>query len=80
MALDWAFKKYDKIYTWKFISFIADVVDTSDQLIPGVVDTGDRLSFNIFKKIRTAQMKYSGARGTLIHEKGGVKNLVSDSL
>jgi hypothetical protein len=34
-----------KMYSSKFYSFIAGVDDTSEQLIPGVVDTGDKLSF-----------------------------------
>jgi hypothetical protein len=40
------------IYTSTLFSFIASVVDTSEQLIPVTVDTGDKLSFNIFKKNR----------------------------
>ncbi len=42
----------ENIYTSKCFSFIACVVDTSEQLIPGVVDTRDKLSFgNIIQKI-----------------------------
>ncbi len=50
------------MYTSKFFSFIA-----------GVVDNADKLSFakmyaNFRKKIEMFQMGYSGARGKLIHE------------
>jgi hypothetical protein len=49
-------------------------------LIASVVDTGNKhLYGNIENEI--APMKYSGARGTLIHEnKPETENLVSDSL
>ncbi len=54
--------------------FIAGVVDTAEQFIAGVVDTADKHSFaiisaNFRKKVEMILMDYSGARGTLIHEK-----------
>jgi hypothetical protein len=50
------------------------VVYTSEQLIPGAVDTGNKykttkISRKFSKKLETATMGYSGARGKLIHEK-----------
>ncbi len=64
--------------------FVGGVNDTTDkQFIAGVVDTADKHSFAIIsaKKVEMILMEYSGARGTLIHEKKTeVVNLVSDSL
>ncbi len=66
--------------------FIAGVVDTAEQFIAGVVDTADKHSFaiisaNFRKKVEMILMNYSGAQGTLIHEKKTeIENLVSDSL
>ncbi len=54
--------------------FVSGVVDTAEQFIVGVVDTADKHSFaiisaNFQKKVEMILMDYSGARGTLIHEK-----------
>jgi hypothetical protein len=55
----------------------ASVVDTAEQFIAGVIR--DYLG-EFLKKVEMILMEYSGARGTLIHEKNKVENLVSDSL
>jgi len=53
--------------------FIAGVIDANEQLVTGVVDTGDKYSFaNIsanFEKFEKAPLVYFGARETLIHTK-----------
>ncbi len=54
--------------------FVSGVVDTAEQFIIDVVDTADKHSFaiisvNFWKKVKMILMEYSGARGTLIHEK-----------
>ncbi len=62
-------------YTWKFFSFIAGFVDTAEQHSFAII------SGEFSKRIETIPMAYSGARGTLIHEKKPeVENLVSDSI
>jgi hypothetical protein len=54
----------------------------AEQLIAGVVDTGDKHSFanisvNFRKKLEMAPMEYLGARGTMIYKKKPeVENLV----
>ncbi len=63
--------------------FVSGVGDTTEQFIAGVLYTADKHSFAIifanFQKM--ILMVYSGAVGTLIHEKKNeVENLVSDSL
>ncbi len=63
-----------RLRTGKPWTFIAGVVDTAEQFIAGVVDTADKHSFaiisaNFRKKVEMILMDYSGARGTLIHEK-----------
>ncbi len=49
------------------------VVDTGEQLIAGVFDTGDKNSFEYLrefsKKFETVLMEYLGAQGAMIHEK-----------
>jgi hypothetical protein len=53
--------------------FVNGVVDTDEQFIAGVVETVDKHSFAIilanFRKSHMILMDYSGAWGTLIHEK-----------
>jgi hypothetical protein len=58
------------MYTSKYLSFIA-----------GVVDTAYKHLYAIIRKFETIPMGYSGARGTMIYEKiPEVENLVSGSL
>ncbi len=49
--------------TWKFFSFIANVVETTDKHSFAII------SANFWAKNETIPMAYSGARGTLIYEK-----------
>jgi hypothetical protein len=56
--------------------FVSAVVDTAEQFIAGVQNTADKHSTFIgdylcefSKKVEMVLMEYSGARGTLIHEK-----------
>jgi hypothetical protein len=49
------------MYTSKFFSFIASVVDTADNF-------HSRKSPQILTKFETVLMEHSGAQGTLIHE------------
>ncbi len=50
------------MYTSKFFSFIAGVVDTAYKL------PFAKISANFRKKIETVQMGYSGAQGKLNHD------------
>jgi hypothetical protein len=54
--------------------FTSRVVDTAEHFIASLVDTADKHSFaiisaNFLKQVEMFLMEYSGARGTLIHEK-----------
>jgi len=62
------------------VSFVAGVVDTGEQLIAGGKKSCENLR-EFSQKFGMTLMRYSVARGKLIHEKKlENENLVSDSL